>query len=910
MDTKDTDNSAVNATMKTIRFRKGDENRVVIETNDYASSIFSEQYKQSVHIWERLCRSHKDFAILDNTTNAELRIDGVSNIIAFCGDRGEGKTSCMLSFAEMLQQISELKQMIPDYRSEDSTSYVLPLVDPLYFDENHHLLDHVIGQMYSTIEDCNRNKQFLLTLKDKVAERKELLMQFQCVQQSLQQLENVESEAYDELEALSNRAVAIRLRHEIANLFKQYLSYVDRKKLIIPIDDIDLNMTYGYQMVEDIRKYLCNPYCVLLLGVKIEQLVTVIQTRMVSDLKDIENAWERTLPMAQKYVTKLLPYENRVVMPTIADWAEWNIKCQFEENEKEQELPVKDYVVQLIFDRTRYLFYNEKGQVSPIVPHSLRGLRQLLGMLESMRPYVTNKGPEQNKVTFKDYFYHEWVSCLAKKDQLFVQQLVSHTDIISLNKFVVSHIAQKLSNDERDDLSMEIMRSANMAHNISVGDVFYVLGRFAHSISTEDQKNLVCFIYSFYSIKLYDLYDEITIDAEHLHPNMSNKEEEEKTSAINVYRSDAWYRHTNRLQQFVNGSMFTFNLGDLLPKEDGKLARDRRVLFMDDWESDLKLVQNHIAQKKDFTDDTRDAFLRCELLAMFTTRGVSGNNKFVLTLDRREIDPYYLTDYTRHTNYLEFNILAPFTNAINIRYAYHRFDQLISGFYELALQNDWSLLRKIMSKADVAKNGAKTTDDIGELEMMLASNSIIRVSEVLLSLMERLKNGREANNRSETTDVLQSVISTIKNSGIRLYHRGKEAGRSYEICFDFLGILYDALKADDTFISRIDKGMTVYQKEQEEQDKKSKGAKKNLSDTQILNKVKLKFGIQGILTKPIASSEVRAMLRRNNEGLYVAFGDEFWDKVYARDAHYSNYAAALRPMLTVDKKKVLSLVMA
>ena len=68
--------------MDKIVFYKGEETDIVIERDNLNSSIFSDQYKYGL-------------GLMENMLHATGR---VSNIIAFCGDRGEGKTSCMRSF--------------------------------------------------------------------------------------------------------------------------------------------------------------------------------------------------------------------------------------------------------------------------------------------------------------------------------------------------------------------------------------------------------------------------------------------------------------------------------------------------------------------------------------------------------------------------------------------------------------------------------------------------------------------------------------------------------------------------------------------------------------------------------------------------------------------------------------------
>lgn len=96
---------------KPIVFVEGDEDRVVIEKKDYGTSLFSSQYTAALGVLRRLIDIPNDDECYPGQGN--------SRIIAFCGDRGAGKTSCMMS-----------------------------VIDPSFFDESHNILELVLGQMY------------------------------------------------------------------------------------------------------------------------------------------------------------------------------------------------------------------------------------------------------------------------------------------------------------------------------------------------------------------------------------------------------------------------------------------------------------------------------------------------------------------------------------------------------------------------------------------------------------------------------------------------------------------------------------------------------------------------------------------------------------------------------------------
>lgn len=84
---------------KPIVFVEGDEDRVVVEKSDYGTSLFSSQYTTAFGILKRLIEIPTDADCYPGQGNAR--------IIAFCGDRGAGKTSCMMSVRYAIEHCKE-----------------------------------------------------------------------------------------------------------------------------------------------------------------------------------------------------------------------------------------------------------------------------------------------------------------------------------------------------------------------------------------------------------------------------------------------------------------------------------------------------------------------------------------------------------------------------------------------------------------------------------------------------------------------------------------------------------------------------------------------------------------------------------------------------------------------------------
>lgn len=122
--------------MDAIIFYNGEEKEYIIEKNNLTSSIFKEQY-------ERALRLIQD--IVNNPNNT------TPSIVSFCGDRGEGKTSCMRTIMYLLEDASNksIKELYKNWNIVDKKFEVLEVIDPIFFDKEHNVIQLLLGQLYA-----------------------------------------------------------------------------------------------------------------------------------------------------------------------------------------------------------------------------------------------------------------------------------------------------------------------------------------------------------------------------------------------------------------------------------------------------------------------------------------------------------------------------------------------------------------------------------------------------------------------------------------------------------------------------------------------------------------------------------------------------------------------------------------
>lgn len=770
---------------KPIVFVEGDEDRVVIEKENYGTSLFSSQYTTAFGILKRLIETSDDECYPGQ---------GNSRIIAFCGDRGAGKTSCMMSVRYAIEHSD--KEEIAGYlrsnglRKADLNFDILNPIDPSFFDESHNILELVLGQMYLHFKDrramLKENKELRNAEVIKVREC------FDDVKRSLSLISGSSQKMFDKLEELENLSVAMSLHDRLKILFKAYLKFMKKKRIVITIDDMDFNAEGAYLMCKYLQMYLNQPSCIVMISLKVSQLVSILGDD--KNFKDAKNEGKRS-EMSSKYVQKLIPISNRVHMVDI--WAISEREFVIDKNGvRTKPERIKDGIVRMIFEKTRYLFYNTKGEVSPIIPHELRSFRQLLGLLCRMSNYDKYSRNVKvrlkcvnNKQQFKSYFYTEWIRTLDEDDRSFAEGLATMEDVKSFNKMIVSYLAKKVELTGTDYDFKTIINHQDYTYNISTGDVFSVIRYLDKSTESKGLKDLLFFIKSCYSIRLYECYDEITDAQEEMFADVPDGD---------VFKSDPWFRKTIKLQNLVNGNYFRYNAGSYI-KDDGVKQYFYDKLLLD---YNFYIFMNGVATKMaecvDSDEEPDEAlkrdYLLAEFLIMCSAYNYYGDYTQNPDVNRKDSLPYYLEPFTGEiSTYVVFDIAAIFANMINIKHTYSRYDTFFDFYkYSNDGSHDWTLLGRL--KRDIKK--VRDVDMYKSEYHAIASDSIIRNSDVLLSLTEMMESNAARMKAYSVNGVVRRYkmfLEGLYDTGMKTYRVGED-GKPYELRYYFIKTLSKILE--------------------------------------------------------------------------------------------------------------------
>lgn len=777
-----------------IKFFCGDENGVVIEKSGYDKSIFRNQYAQALELIDELVdRDVNDSDIAPN------------NIIAFSGDRGEGKTSCMLTIKHIIEgnDTETFKVLTGSLPSKSLDGYeFLEVIEPSFFDQEHNILELVLGQLYRNFKEYTQDDSICGSNL-----HRETLGLFNKVKKCATLLKSNESNLYDSVEELDELAASMSLRKHMNELLKAYLKMSHKETLIITIDDMDYNWQGAYDMTKMLAKYLSGSYCLIMVSVSIRQLAEVVKTSFENDVKH-EDSSINFDNIAAKYVNKLIPLHYRVEMPKVLDISDAPLELYERDGKKEILIDrydtIKKCVVELIFQKTRFLFYNSELNASLIVPDDLRSLRHLLGMLLSMPYYEKNKQNEnvirrnlENKRIFQSYFYNTWTQQLCKDDREFAQRLV-YNDQSTVNKMVVDYLKRKADEKiKEDDICKAIFSTANYTYNISIGDVFYILDYISRNAIDRESKLLVFFLRSFYSIMMYTYYDMISENIHTLHPKKTDDEHE-------IFKVESWFYNTNTMQRIVNGSYFTYRPSTILRTviDDNHVGIDMLCISARALHDLLHQIKRGMREYNDMNDAEKDLFRKdfrlAELFVLSISRRSYDRGDAKVDIDRDIPNPFFVESFGEDVRYYVFDIMAPFVNLINVKFTYDRYIGISGNMYRFAREHSWSLLRRMMEKVEPIEGGEPHSKEQSDhQELKLASDAVIRNAEILSMLRERIDSlDNVFINETAKAKIIAGFYGMLTLNAVMMTYE-KVEGKYKRISYKFLDVISDELQACD-----------------------------------------------------------------------------------------------------------------
>lgn len=516
-----------------------------------------------------------------------------NNIFAFIGDRGSGKTSCMISVADFLiSKNSDIDwALYPRLRTTNFET--IDLIDPIYFDTSHNLISLFMAMLYKNfIKRTEENERQTRTSYERHSysekARNQFIAQFKTTQEHLYHLLGYikYTDGKDLLEYVDALSASVNLKEDINNLVDIYMNYMEQKDtiLILRVDDVDINERHAGEMVETMRKYFIQPNILVLISFKLSQLEDVKYLELSEFYKHDRQTFtpDRLREMVNKYMVKLIPHSHRIFMPQSSDYHGKPLEVKFSNTKKNfretvtsapLSFPsVRQAIPQLIFWKTRYLFYNAYAHENYIVPANLRELRQLIKLLVTLpdyRVYGENASGEEivketnwnNKEIFKNYFFETWINnhlSADLKDE--AKRIVNEGSYTHMNTLVYDLLYARYEKN---------LGTKSNPIFPSFADVLKIIHQLENSLTTPADIRYLFFIKSLYSIKLYEAYDLMTEDENH-----RNQQSEDEI----LIDDDSKHAFYSPYQLLVGSSMFHF--GEYVPNNSYNINEEGLVTLM------------------------------------------------------------------------------------------------------------------------------------------------------------------------------------------------------------------------------------------------------------------------------------------------------------------------------------------
>ena len=533
--------------MKNIRIVRGKEFSVLVSKKIDRNDVFIAEYQKAVHILEEILYAYQKRKEKRNYFLSDNHTEYNNNIIAFCGERGDGKSSAMLTFMNAVEYQYNYKNKTKeeyDIVSEDSiirkTCFVDKIhVDPSALDNMHSILDIVVSNMF-------RHFKLEYEKKGRKNEYEELVKSFQKVYRALSVKKDSKSileEEYDDggsVGKLSKLSESMRLKEYISGLMNNYFNYMVEteqncacvnRAIIVAVDDLDMSMAAGYKIAEDIRKYLVIPGVVIIMALRPRQLNLCIEENYIRQLetnfkyKFSNYLRQEVEEMSERYISKLLPVSHRIYLPKIQDISDVSIQYEEENSSYDDKKVVTlskesitEFVIEKIYQKTGMIFrVNSRGH-SIILPNNMR---EMIGLIVFLNDLDEPEGDEDRKkslrykniLTLFNNYYRTWIKNLPARDEkeIFIRQeiekLTDFTADMNIHTGIVSVLdgVHDMYGEKRGPATMKV--SDQFRHYTDKGMnsmccAMNILHYFEDNYYRQEVKTIIAAISFMYTVKL------------------------------------------------------------------------------------------------------------------------------------------------------------------------------------------------------------------------------------------------------------------------------------------------------------------------------------------------------------------------------------------------------------------------
>lgn len=451
--------------------------------------------------------------------------DNVNNIIAFLGQRGSGKTTAINEFGRILTYFH--RNRVHEWWIENLTSFskmetfrfiVLDSIDASLLTEAEDVVELVLAQMYAKVENKTRDNRSN-DEKHNIAEMMDCFRMAYRNYHNLNRGEFIKELGDNVPNILKNIPSGSNVRQAFTSLLECFFKQMELDKgvepyLVITIDDLDLNIDYGYQLLEKIRKYLSHPRILVLITADFNQLSRLCEVywlsqygredpvrvyfdnrnyygrSLVSGSKDLRNYrvdydnsqyYKSAMRLSRDYLLKAIPITHRVYLSGTKDSVQ---KMRIYMKTDGKCILVKEYIWKKLVEKLG-IYYDLTGTKRHfVVPTTVRELVTYNNFLDSLYSIEWEMKSNEQKFVEMEMPKYDWNHYRMNKDitnrmahallTLSQKEEFDHlieNNILNRAKYTVNFFKNWISGESKDGTDNERYRYSDLLKGI------YRLGR-------------------------------------------------------------------------------------------------------------------------------------------------------------------------------------------------------------------------------------------------------------------------------------------------------------------------------------------------------------------------------------------------------------------------------------------------
>lgn len=310
--------------------------------------------------------------------------DERSNILAFIGKRGSGKTTAMDEFCRILKSLdraSECDWWLKRTTDEDVYKvlcqsnfkfHIMKPIDASLFGETEDLFEQIIVNLYRYFQKSDLDPNVMAQYSDII----------KCYYSNKGNNDRDKGSSFSIANMMNFASDNHALQNKISKLIDNLLENRECRYeyIVISIDDIDLNLKHGYQMLEQIQKYFAYHKIIILISMDYDQMRLVCEEHFLKEFKNIDATNGKKLremyvrDLAKDIMLKLFHLSQRIYMPDLERILKNSSVDEIGTDERDKRCKIKYYIMKKIAARMN-IYYDICGEKKHFVePQTIREL--------------------------------------------------------------------------------------------------------------------------------------------------------------------------------------------------------------------------------------------------------------------------------------------------------------------------------------------------------------------------------------------------------------------------------------------------------------------------------------------------------------------------------------------------------